>query len=79
MHTLCDKLIGHRSSSTDQFPEHIVQDASILEVLDLHISIQSKLNFEFLARVGLDCDQLVHFYFLGQLDGELLIAFQFYA
>lgn len=36
-------------SSADELPQHVVQDASILEVFNLHVSVQSQLGGELLS------------------------------
>lgn len=51
-----------------------MQYATVLEVFDLDIGVQSELNFELFARVRGNVDLLAHFDVLVQIDCEFFIT-----
>jgi len=60
-------------------PEYIVENTSVLEVLDLHIGIQTNLNLETLSIVSCHPDLFVHLEItLSQINTEGLLACQTY-
>lgn len=48
------------SSGLAQFAQDVVEDASVLEVLDLHVGVQTHFRLEGLPRVGRDFHLLMH-------------------
>ena len=46
------KVVWDRTSRFGQSPEDVVQNAAVLEVLDLNVGIESDLDFKRLAGVS---------------------------
>ena len=49
------------ASGFGQPPQHVLKDASVFEVFDFHVSVQTYLHLEGFSGVGCDLDVLVHF------------------
>lgn len=70
-------FIKIRRSGLSEASQHVVQNATVLEVFDLHISIQSDLHLEGLASVGSHSQLLMNLQVaLADVDVELLFASQ---
>ena len=66
-----------KTSALNESTQHIVQDTSVLKVLDFHIGVQSNLDLKILTRASCYFDIFVHLKIArSQVDAKCLFAGQ---